>query len=384
MKEVKLEEAAYQFEAKMSLRQAIPLGLQHVCAMFVGNLTPLLIITSACGIAGGEFADLQVTLLQSAMFVAGVVTLVQLFTVGPVGGGVPIIMGTSSGFIGVFNSVVGTMGGGVLAYGAIMGASIIGGIFESVLGFFLKPLRKFFPPVVTGTVVLSIGLSLISVGMLLAVVMSKIFTSFVFKGEDTPFVMELPPYRFPTWKAVGRHTWEKGRQYLKKMGGIILCATIIVWALGYFPHNEQLGEEAQQEQSYIGQIGHAVEPVFTPQGFNWKLDIGLVAGVGAKEVVASTMGVLYSNDSRAFRSELQHDVARQHGLSYDEAGPLTTLTAYCFLLFVLLYFPCIATVAAIKGETGSWRWALFAAGYTTLLAWVVSALVFQLGRLLLV
>ena len=158
MKEVKLEESAYQFDAKMSLKQAIPLGLQHVCAMFVGNLTPLLIITSACGIAGGEFADLQVTLLQSAMFVAGVVTLVQLFTIGPVGGSVPIIMGTSSGFIGVFNSVVGSMGGGVLAYGAIMGASIIGGIFESVLGFF-------FPPVVTGTVVLSIGLSLISVGI---------------------------------------------------------------------------------------------------------------------------------------------------------------------------------------------------------------------------
>mgnify|MGYP002560828885 CR=1 FL=1 len=113
MKEVKLEESAYQFDAKMSLKQAIPLGLQHVCAMFVGNLTPLLIITSACGIAGGEFADLQVTLLQSAMFVAGVVTLVQLFTIGPVGGSVPIIMGTSSGFIGVFNSVVGSMGGGV-------------------------------------------------------------------------------------------------------------------------------------------------------------------------------------------------------------------------------------------------------------------------------
>ena len=160
MKEVKLEEAAYQFEAKMSLRQAIPLGLQHVCAMFVGNLPPLLIITSACGIAGGEFADLQVTLLQSAMFVAGIVTLVQLFTIGPVGGAVPIIMGTSSGFIGVFNSVVGTMGGGVLAYGAIMGASIIGGIFESVLGFFLKPLRRFFPPVVTGPIIISIGLIL--------------------------------------------------------------------------------------------------------------------------------------------------------------------------------------------------------------------------------
>ncbi len=161
----RLSDAAFQLEGKMPLKQAIPLGLQHVLAMFVGNLTPLLIITSACGIAGGEFADLQLQLLQNAMLVAGIVTLVQLFSIGPVGGRVPIIMGTSSGFIGVFNSVVTTMGGGVLAYGAIMGASIIGGLFETVLGFFLKPLRKFFPPVVTGTVVMSIGLSLISVGI---------------------------------------------------------------------------------------------------------------------------------------------------------------------------------------------------------------------------
>ena len=158
-------DAAHDFYAKMSLARAIPLGLQHVFAMFVGNLTPLLIIMGACGIAGGEFADLQVSVLQNAMFVAGVVTLVQLFAIGPIGGKVPIIMGTSSGFIGVFNSVAATMGGGVLAYGAIMGASILGGLFETVLGFFLKPLRRFFPAVVTGTVVLSIGLSLISVGI---------------------------------------------------------------------------------------------------------------------------------------------------------------------------------------------------------------------------
>lgn len=161
-----LSDAAYRFEGTMRLSQAIPLGLQHVLAMFVGNLTPLLIITGACGIGGGsEFADLQVGLLQNAMLVAGVVTLVQLFSVGPIGGKVPIIMGTSSGFIGVFNSVAASMGGGVLAYGAMMGASIIGGLFEGVLGFFLKPLRRFFPSVVTGTVVLSIGLSLISVGI---------------------------------------------------------------------------------------------------------------------------------------------------------------------------------------------------------------------------
>ena len=155
----------FSFEGDMSLAQAVPLGLQHVLAMFVGNLTPLLIVTGACGLAGAEFADVQLSLLQNAMWIAGVVTLVQLFGIGPVGGRVPIIMGTSSGFIGVFNSVAASMGGGLLAYGAIMGASIIGGLFEAVLGFFLKPLRRFFPAVVTGTVVLSIGLSLISVGV---------------------------------------------------------------------------------------------------------------------------------------------------------------------------------------------------------------------------
>ena len=164
-KTYELSENVFKLDGKVPLKQAIPLGLQHVMAMFVGNLTPLLIITGSCGIAGGEFADLQLHLLQNAMLVAGLVTLVQLFSIGPVGGNVPIIMGTSSGFIGVFNSVAATMGGGVLAYGAIMGASIIGGLFECVLGFFLKPLRKFFPAVVTGTVVLSIGLSLISVGI---------------------------------------------------------------------------------------------------------------------------------------------------------------------------------------------------------------------------
>lgn len=160
-------QGAYNFEGKLPLTQAIPLGLQHVLAMFVGNLTPILIITSACATGAGaeEFAAVQVSLLQNAMLVAGIVTLVQLFSIGPVGGKVPIIMGTSSGFIGVFRSVVNVMGGGILAYGAIMGASIIGGLFETVLGAFLKPLRRFFPAVVTGTVVLSIGLSLISVGV---------------------------------------------------------------------------------------------------------------------------------------------------------------------------------------------------------------------------
>ena len=243
-------------------------------------------------------------------------------------------------------------------------------------------------------------LSLYVIGVLMAIVMSRLFSAFVVKGEDTPFVMELPPYRFPTWKAIGRHTWEKGKQYLKKMGGIILVASIIVWALGYFPHTDDpsVSNQQQQEQSYIGRVGRAVEPVFRPMGFNWKLDVGLLAGVGAKEIVASTMGVLYSNDDSFkddsnFSSEsgkyvklhelITQDVAQLHGISYEKAQPIATLTAFCFLLFVLLYFPCIATIAAIKGETGSWGWALFAASYTTALAWVVSAVVFQIGCLLI-
>lgn len=241
-------------------------------------------------------------------------------------------------------------------------------------------------------------LSLYVIGVLMAIVMSRLFSAFVVKGEDTPFVMELPPYRFPTWKAIGRHTWEKGKQYLKKMGGIILVASIIVWALGYFPHTDDpsVSNQQQQELSYIGRVGRAVEPVFRPMGFNWKLDVGLLAGVGAKEIVASTMGVLYSNDDSFkddsnFSSEsgkyvklhelITQDVAQLHGISYEKAQPIATLTAFCFLLFVLLYFPCIATIAAIKGETGSWGWALFAASYTTALAWVVSAVVFQIGCL---
>lgn len=154
----------YTFKGRIPLKHAIPLGLQHVLAMFVGNLTPLIIICGACGIIAEEPA-LYVTLLQNAMLVAGLVTLVQLFSIGPIGGQVPIIMGTSSGFLGVMKSVAATMGGGVIAYGAILGASIVGGLFETVLGFFIKPLRKLFPPVVTGTVVLAIGLSLISVGV---------------------------------------------------------------------------------------------------------------------------------------------------------------------------------------------------------------------------
>lgn len=224
-------------------------------------------------------------------------------------------------------------------------------------------------------------LSLYAIGIILAVLMSRLFSSRILKGDDTPFVMELPPYRFPTAKAMARHTWEKGRQYLKKMGGIILVASVIVWALGYFPHDDSLDQQAQQEQSYIGRIGKAIEPAFRAQGFDWKLDVSLIAGVGAKEIVASTMGVLYADDETVADdtsdSPEKYDVLRQKM----QADGITPLTAFSYLLFVLIYFPCIATIAAIKGETGSWRWAAFAAVYTTVLAWLVSAAVYQVGSL---
>lgn len=226
-------------------------------------------------------------------------------------------------------------------------------------------------------------MSLYLIGILVAVFLGWLFSKFAIKGEDTPFVMELPPYRLPTWKAITRHTWEKGKLYLKKMGGIILVASIIVWALGYFPHNQHLSKAEQQEQSYIGRIGKAMEPAFMAQGFSWKLDVGIVAGVGAKEIVASTIGVLYSpeegvgEDGAASNEPEKYSQLRKQMT----ADGITPLTAYSFLLFVLLYFPCVAVIAAIKGETGSWKWALFSAGYTTLLAWIVSAAFYQIGRL---
>ena len=221
-------------------------------------------------------------------------------------------------------------------------------------------------------------LSLYAVGIAMSIIVSKIFSSLVIKGEDTPFVMELPPYRWPTPKAIWRHTWEKGKEYLKKMGGIILVASIIVWALGYYPHNDALDVPQQQEQSYM-----TIEPIFEPQGFNWKLDVSLLAGVGAKEIVASTIGVLYSGDDSFGDDDTFSDdsekYTRLRQMMLQEG--ITPLAAYAYLIFILLYFPCIATIAAIKNETGSWRWALFAAVYTTAVAWIASALVFQIGRL---
>jgi ferrous iron transport protein B len=198
-------------------------------------------------------------------------------------------------------------------------------------------------------------ISLYAVGIMTAAIVSNVLSRLVLKGEDTPFVMELPPYRWPTAKAIGRHTWEKGKEYLKKMGGIILVASIIVWALGYYG---TMGVAPSLADSFIGRMGQVIEPVFALQGFNWQLDVSLITGIGAKEIVASTMGIIGGFES------------------------ITPLTAYAYLLFVLLYFPCLATLVAIKHETGSWKWFFTAAIYTSAVAWVVSALFYQIGSLI--
>lgn len=214
-------------------------------------------------------------------------------------------------------------------------------------------------------------LCIYTAGILLAVIMARIFSKFLVKGEDSPFVMELPPYRMPTSKSIMRHTWEKGAQYLKKMGGIIMIASIIIWFLGYYPQHDAYENVAeQQENSYIGQIGKAIEPVIKPLGFDWKLGIGLISGVGAKELVVSTLGVLYTNEGDVENVNLSNRI------------PITPLVALAYMLFVLIYFPCIATFAAIKQESGSWKWAIFTAGYTTGLAWLIAFTVFQIGSLI--
>ena len=234
------------------------------------------------------------------------------------------------------------------------------------LPIYLVLVAAFFPHIAS-----LVLLSIYAVGILLAVLMARLFSRFLVKGADTPFVMELPPYRMPTGKTIIRHTWEKGAQYLKKMGGFIMVASILIWFLGYYPNDHSYSTKAeQQEHSYIGQIGKAIEPAIKPLGFDWKLGIGLLSGVGAKELVVSSLGVLYTNEEDIESVNLSNRI------------PITPVAALAYMLFVLIYFPCVATLAAIKQESGSWKWALFAAFYTTALAWIVAFIVNQIGILL--
>ncbi len=215
-------------------------------------------------------------------------------------------------------------------------------------------------------------------GVVMAILTAIIAGKFV-KDDDLPFVMELPPYRMPTGKAIWRHTWEKGRQYLEKMATTILIFSVAIWFLGYFPRHEGQSTGYQQEHSYIGTLGKAVEPALEPLGFNWKMDVGLLAGVGAKELVISTMGVVYAQDGEEYEGlGDENDTALQSALK----ATIPTAAALAYMIFVLLYFPCIATFVAIKNETGKWRWAILCAVYTILVAWLLGFAAYRIGLLI--
>ncbi len=250
-------------------------------------------------------------------------------------------------------------------------------------------------------------LSLYVTGILLAAGMARLFKRFLFRKEEVPFVMELPPYRMPTAKSILIHMWEKARQYLRKMGGVILVASIIIWFLGYFPrqtaNSEQFNQQRasveqtvsdpaktievldeinrleaidHQRHSYIGRLGETIQPILDPLGFDWKISVSLLSGMAAKEVVVSTLSVLYTGheeDSQTLSERLKQDK------DADGQPVFTPLVALSLMLFVLIYFPCIATVTAISKESGSWKWGLFVIIYTCVLAWLVAFVVYQVG-----
>lgn len=265
------------------------------------------------------------------------------------------------------------------------------------------------------------------IGITIAIIMAMIFKKTLFKGDDIPFVMELPPYRIPTLKSTIRHMWFRASQYLKKMGGVILIAVIIIWALEYYPNNveysqnytskiEQVNTQLnqtksakseeeikelkaqlqvienqmvaeQQANSYLGRIGKTIEPVIRPLGFDWKMGVSLLSGIAAKEIVVSTLGVLVQagTDSDETNQTLIHSLQNEVHTSGPRKGEkvYTPLSAFSFLLFILIYFPCVAVIAAIKKESGSWKWAAFTIFYTTALAWIISFAFYQIGNLIL-
>ena len=219
-------------------------------------------------------------------------------------------------------------------------------------------------------------LGMYALGIVLAILAAKIMSRF-FKDDDLPFVMELPPYRIPTAKSVFRHTWEKGKQYLQKMSGIILICSVAIWFLSYFPnHDAYQSSKEQQEHSFIGYVGKAMEPVLEPLGFDWRMGVGIVAGVGAKELVVSTLGVMYADavpdETGSSDTRLQRALVRS----------VTPPAALAYMVFILLYFPCIATFVAIKNESGGWKWAMITAVYTIVLAWVAAFVTYRLALLL--
>lgn len=231
-----------------------------------------------------------------------------------------------------------------------------------------------FFPGHSGTVMFSLYL----IGILVAIFTARLMRKLLFKVDETPFVMELPPYRMPTLKATLNHMWDKCAQYLRKMGGLILVASVIVWFLSYYPKNDAVESSAEHyEQSYLGHIGKACEPIFAPLGFNWKTSVALLSGVAAKEIVVSTIGVLYSEGESADEEETSALSGRLVA-----SGDFNQASAFALLIFILIYFPCIATVSAIAAEAG-WKWALASIVYSTSVAWVLAYAVYHLMSWLL-
>jgi len=244
-------------------------------------------------------------------------------------------------------------------------------------------IAAFFPAEVAGNVLFSIYI----IGIALALLMAKVFRTWLLPGESEPFVMELPIYRLPTLKNVLIHMWEKAWLYLKKAGTIILAAAILMWGLFTFPLVDADGHEftsaaQQMEESYAGRLGKAIEPVIAPLGFDWKTGIALIAGFAAKEIVVSTLGTLYSIQDEEALSAEEKGAVKDFAQRAREQSGFTPFTAYVLMLFTLIYVPCMATIAVIKRETNGWKWPLFTIGYTTALAWIVCAAVYQSGRLL--
>jgi ferrous iron transport protein B len=230
---------------------------------------------------------------------------------------------------------------------------------------------SFFPE--HGALVL---LTLYVLGILMGVFVSKFLRKYIFKEEEEHFAPELPPYRIPAFRSVVIQVWNNAKQYLKKMGGIILVGSIVIWFLSYFPRSTETEETGKQ--TYIERLGHITEPVIRPLGFTWEMGVSLISGIVAKETIISTLGVLYTESSDAKSVSLSERLKTVR----NDAGELvyTPLVAFCFMLFVLLYFPCLASVVAIKNESGGWKWAMAAVFYTCALAWVVSFVVYQAGR----
>ena len=232
-------------------------------------------------------------------------------------------------------------------------------------------------------------LSLYLLGIVVAMLTARLLRNFWFKKDETPFVMELPPYRMPTMKSSLLHMWDKGKQYLRKMGGVILLASIIVWTLNYFPRDLNVSSDEmtpqqiveQQENSYLGQVGKFITPVVEPLGMNWKMSIALISGTSAKEIILSTLAVLYPDEGTSEESSLSQRLQKIGAES--DSTEFSPLIALSFMVFVLLCFPCIASIVAIVKETGSWKYGLFSVVYNTSVAWLMAFLVYNLGTILM-